>query len=313
MKRSSNQSPDQYSDDPSTQESPKGRSSYKIFSLLGIGAFLLIGSTFAANINLNSGQNVEFGQGILVATSCDSEITLTPFSTFINTSGSGAFYFSGFTLSNIDTPACNDRSFSLSAYENSSSSPIALFDTKTVAVINDSGTAFVVAPGQSGFSISDTSTVGAFTAVFTTPVALASSVFKLTLQSSNIVGQTVSGISYNRSFDATPHYQINGFGGYAVIHSDGHVCGVIVSASNDPFNNGGVMTNEYMGCPSGSVLVLQTKPQPSGNVYGWHGLDVTYSAGVFTIPGGTTIYRGIATDLSGRIWDTGSGLTLNLA
>jgi hypothetical protein len=34
---------------------------------------------------------------------------------------------------------------------------------------------------------------------------------------------------------------------------------------------------------------------------------------VFTISGGTTIYRGVATDLSGRIWDTGSGLTLNLA
>jgi hypothetical protein len=307
MKRSSSQSPDQYSDDPLTQESPKGRSSYKIFSLLGIGAFLLIGSTFAANINLNSGQNVEFGQGISVATSCDSEITLTPFSTFINTSGSGAFYFSGFTLSNIDTPACNGRSFSLSAYENSSSSPIALFDTKTVAVINDSGTAFVVAPGQSGFSISDTSTVGAFTAVFTTPVALANSVFKLTLQSSNIVGQTVSGISYNRSFDATPHYQINGFGGYAVLHPDGHVCGVIVASSS------GTMTDAFMGCPAGAQYVFQTKPQPSGNVYGWHGLDVTYSAGVFTIPGGTTIYRGIATDLSGRIWDTGSGLTLNLA
>jgi hypothetical protein len=307
MKRSSSQSPDQYSDDPLTQESPKGRSSYKIFSLLGIGAFLLIGSTFAANINLNSGQNVEFGQGISVATSCDSEITLTPFSTFINTSGSGAFYFSGFTLSNIDTPACNGRSFSLSAYENSSSSPIPLFDTKTVAVINDSGTAFVVAPGQSGFSISDTSTVGAFTAVFTTPVALANSVFKLTLQSSNIVGQTISSISYNSSFDASASYQTGGFGGYAVLHPDGHVCGVIVASSS------GTMTDAFMGCPAGAQYVFQTKPQPSGNVYGWHGLDVTYSAGVFTIPGGTTIYRGIATDLSGRIWDTGSGLTLNLA
>ena len=313
MKNSDESFLDQYSDDPMESERPKSGSVSKLLSFFGIAALLVVGSTFAANINLNSGQGVEFGQGISIATSCDSQITLTPISSFVNTLGNGAFYFSGFTVSNVDTTACNGRSFSLSAYGNSESLPIALFDTKTVAVVNDSGTAFVVASGQSGFSISDTSTVGAFTAVFATPVALASSVYKVTLESSYVVGQTVSGISYNSSFDPTPYYQTSGFGGYALIHSDGHVCGVVVSGSSDPFNNGGVHPNEYMGCPPGSAFVFQTKPSPSGNVAGWHGLDVTYSGGVFTIPGGTTIYRGVATDLSGRIWDTGSGLTLNLA
>jgi hypothetical protein len=307
MKKSGELFSDQYSDDPMDSERPKNGAFSKLFSFIGIAAVLVVGSTFAANINLNSGQNVEFGQGISIATSCDSQITLTPISSFVNASGNGAFYFSGFTVSNVDTSACNGRSFSLSAYGNSESLPIALFDTKTVAVVNDTGTAFVVASDQSGFSISDTSTVGAFTAVFATPVALASSVYKVTLQSSTIVGTTVQSISYNSSFDPTPYYQTGGFGGYAVLHPDGHVCGVIVASSS------GTMTDAYMGCPAGAQYVLQTKPQPSGNVYGWHGLDVTYSSGVFTISGGTTIYRGVATDLSGRIWDTGSGLTLNLA
>ena len=52
----------------------------------------------------------------------------------------------------------------------------------------------------------------------------------------------------------------NGLGGYAVIHPDGYVCGVIVATSSDPYGNGGVMATEYMGCPSGSRLVFQTKP-----------------------------------------------------
>ncbi len=75
----------------------------------------------------------------------------------------------------------------------------------------------------------------------------------------------------------------SGSGGYAVIAPDGHVCGVIVSGSRDPFNNGGVMPNSYMGCPAGSPLVFQTFPSADGNVAGWHGQDVYYFNGVFYI------------------------------
>jgi hypothetical protein len=51
-----------------------------------IGAIAIIGSTFAANINLNSGQPVEFGQGMTKTTAC-GDITLTPQATFDNSSG----------------------------------------------------------------------------------------------------------------------------------------------------------------------------------------------------------------------------------
>jgi hypothetical protein len=77
------------------------------------------------------------------------------------------------------------------------------------------------------------------------------------------------------------------------------------------------MTSEYMGCPVGSPIIFQTKPSPTGNVAGWHGSNVTYSSGVFTITNNgqvaMTISDGIATDSTGRIWDTGSGVTLRAA
>ncbi len=104
----------------------------------------------------------------------------------------------------------------------------------------------------------------------------------------------------------------SGLGGYAVIHPDGHVCGVIVGNSYFAGNDR-TMTSAYMGCPIGSKIIFQTKPSPSGNVAGWHGTDVTYSAGVFRLGNGTRIVNGIATDLDGRVWDTGSNATITPA
>lgn len=113
-----------------------------------------------------------------------------------------------------------------------------------------------------------------------------------------------------------PLSEPRGLGGYAVIHPDGHVCGVIVG--NAYFgNNDRTMTSEFMGCPVGSQIIFQTKPSPTGNVAGWHGSNVTYRSGVFTITNNgqvaMTISDGIATDSTGRIWDTGSGVTLRAA
>ena len=103
----------------------------------------------------------------------------------------------------------------------------------------------------------------------------------------------------------------NGLGGYAVIHPTGYVCGVIVGnayfGSNDK-----TMTSSYMGCPAGSRIIFQTKPSPTGNVAGWHGQDVIYSGGIFTLSNGTTVFNGIAVDKDGRVWDTGSGETISI-
>lgn len=114
----------------------------------------------------------------------------------------------------------------------------------------------------------------------------------------------------------TPSTPYNGTGGYAVVHPDGHVCGVIVANSSDPFGNGGTMPQEYMGCPAGSRIVFQTRPSSDGNVAGVHGQNVVYNNGVFTVLGSdsrtaTTIVNGVATDSNGRRYDAGSGQALD--
>ena len=110
----------------------------------------------------------------------------------------------------------------------------------------------------------------------------------------------------------------SGLGGYAVVHPNGKVCGVIVATSADPFGNGGTMPVEYMGCPAGSRIIFQTTASATGNVAGWHGENVTYNGNEFEIKSGTSdtatvqtkIQGGVATDSDGRVWDTGSGAVL---
>ena len=57
----------------------KNSSSKVVLGLAGIAAVALLGSTLAANISLNSGSAVEFGQGVALTSACDSDgITATP-------------------------------------------------------------------------------------------------------------------------------------------------------------------------------------------------------------------------------------------
>lgn len=73
--------------EPIDQGAKTGKRVFKATLGLGLVATLIaLGSTFAANINLNNNQAVEFGQGVVQATACDNQITVTPFSTFVNQS-----------------------------------------------------------------------------------------------------------------------------------------------------------------------------------------------------------------------------------
>jgi len=85
------------------------------------------------------------------------------------------------TVSNIPT-SCYGVDFTINAFNDSSSTPLALFNsTSTDAVVyNDNGT-FSPGVGSSGLTIA--SGTGTFTVTFNTPAALSSSVFKLTIKS----------------------------------------------------------------------------------------------------------------------------------
>lgn len=153
------------------------------FLLLLVGVTYLVQTTLAANISLNSGGPVEFGQGITATVACSgaTDLTITPYSTFTNASGSGSFYFSSVSVSNIPS-SCQGKDFTIKAFENTDSTPLAIFNTNSTSAIvyNNAGT-FQLGGGSTGISI--TSGSGTFTITFATPVSLASSVFKITIES----------------------------------------------------------------------------------------------------------------------------------
>jgi len=156
---------------------------------LAITGAALLQTTLAANINLSSGGPVEFGQGIQVTTACSGSnaLTITPNSSFVNASGAGAYYFSSVKVSNIPS-TCYGVDFQLSAYGETSTAPLALFNTTSsnAVVYNNAGT-FERGAGTAGMTV--TSGSGTFTATFTNPVATSGSVFRITLQSGAHTGQ----------------------------------------------------------------------------------------------------------------------------
>jgi len=103
----------------------KSSSSKVMLGLAGIAAVALLGSTLAANISLNGGTGVEFGQGVALTTACDSDITSTPTATFVNAAGGGGFNFSTVAFSNVSS-ACWGKTFTLKAYGDTSATPLVL-------------------------------------------------------------------------------------------------------------------------------------------------------------------------------------------
>ena len=107
----------------------KKKSSNKpLLAVVGIAAVAVLGSTLAANISLNSGANVEFGQGVAQTSSCDptTGITVNPSATYQNVAGAaGSFKFGTIAFTGIAV-ACADKLFTIRAYGNSSNTPITL-------------------------------------------------------------------------------------------------------------------------------------------------------------------------------------------
>ena len=222
MGYSQSDSHDFYHDDP-IEDSPLPRSRTKFFatSAVIIGSIFFFQSTFAGNISLNSGRGIEFGQSVSQAVACsgDTDLTLTPRSSFSNGSP-GAHYLKSVTVSNIPT-SCYGVDFTINAYNDSSGTPLALFETSTTsAVIYNNAGAFSRGIGSTGMTVA--SGTGTFTATFTVPVAQSSNVFKLTIQSGA----------------HTPYYYVGSVGpggGFVYYGNDaGFDCGATPSATGSP-------------------------------------------------------------------------------
>lgn len=187
-------SQDHYFDDP-VELTPQAKSqrfpSKAVVLTLALITGTLINSTLAADISLNGG-SVEFGQGIARTTACTNNdvITMTPAATFTNQTNAGAFYFNSITLSGIPS-TCDGTDFLLRAYDNTSATPLALYNTSNseIVVTDTSGN---YTSSNTGLSVRTNSSTS-FTITFTEPAAESNSVFKITLQSGP--GTTVSCIN----------------------------------------------------------------------------------------------------------------------
>lgn len=171
-------------------ESTSPTRSRRLISMLSIVVLLITGgfflqTTLASNITINSSGNVEFGQGLTLTAACSGAnvLTVTPNASFTNSSGSGAFYLSSVTVAGIPG-GCAGVDFNISVYDSTTSTALSMFNTssKVATIWNNAGT-FQAGTGGTGLSV--TSGSGSFTVTFSNPVALASNVAKLSLQSSN--------------------------------------------------------------------------------------------------------------------------------
>ena len=120
-------------------DGPSGRKPGKSLKvILGIGALaavVAVASTLAANININSGP-VEFGQGVSQTAACDDQITVTPYSTFINDSSTGSHMLTSIKVGGIDSSdeKCAGKTFVIKAY--GSDGLLDLFNWETYAYGN---------------------------------------------------------------------------------------------------------------------------------------------------------------------------------
>ncbi len=174
------------------KSAPKKSNLKSLAGLATVAAVAVLGSTLAANISLGTGNAIEFGQGVQVASACDSSITLSPKVTFQN-GANPVFMLSTVSFTGVDaasTTTCQGKTLSLNAYGDTSATPLQLATSGSTAVTTATiGITSTNPTSAAGTTISGVSGGGtnalAFDLGFSTPSSTAGAVFKLTLQSTN--------------------------------------------------------------------------------------------------------------------------------
>jgi hypothetical protein len=182
-------------DNAATPRRKKNNNLKSLAGLATVAAIAVLGSTLAANLSLNSGGAIEFGQGVSVTAACDGDgITVTPSVRFMNAAGAGTFYLSTIALSGVDlsaTTKCVGKTFTLNAYDDASATPLQIATSSVSSSVGITSATFANTSvgstfvGTSGISVSGTgnSSSGSVTLGFGTPSATSGAVYKITLQS----------------------------------------------------------------------------------------------------------------------------------
>ena len=160
------------------------------------GAFLfaVVGSTFAANITINTNNSLEYGQGLTQAAACDNAMNIVPTNRFVNESGStGKFYIETITVTDTSTSGsaglgkCIGSKLKISAYDSSTAS--ALFSCQIIPT--SYSTNLLASGGVTSVTNCSSGTYSGrtdgFSLVFSNPASTpgvqANNIFKLTIES----------------------------------------------------------------------------------------------------------------------------------
>jgi hypothetical protein len=179
-----------------SNRSPKKRG--RLVTIIG-GAFLFaaVGSTFAANITINSTDSLEYGQGLTQAVACESSISVTPVNRFINVADGGAFYLETITVTDTETVSnstglskCIGKSIKVSVFGNTGNAQTygsVTSCTVPVTAYSASGTGYTHGITSTGLSCSGlqvTPVNGGFALSTTaTPTLAAANVYKIAIES----------------------------------------------------------------------------------------------------------------------------------
>jgi hypothetical protein len=175
--------------DKSAQPARKKKSLGLILGVALIAGVTTLGSTLAASVTIGSSP-ITFGQGLTQAVACDSAITVTPATEFVNASGAGSFRLKTVTIGGLDNSAtnastgvgCGGKNLIIRAYGDSSSTPLTLWSgsTSITAAVNATIASTTV---NSGASV--TTSANTLVITITTPTVSAADIFKITVEQQN--------------------------------------------------------------------------------------------------------------------------------
>lgn len=148
-----------------------------------------LGSTLAASVTIGS-TPITFGQGLTQAVACDSSITVTPATEFVNAQGAGAFRLKTVTIGGLDVTAtnsttgvgCGGKNLIIRAYGDSSSTPLTLW-TSSTGITSAINATITSTTANAGVTVSTSS--GNIIYTIDTPTVSAADIFKITVEQQN--------------------------------------------------------------------------------------------------------------------------------
>ena len=192
--------------------SQTGRKS-KLFAGLALIVYGVIGVVLAQTITLNTNGRVEFGQGVVTLKACDSfiSISLSPSTaTFSGTKANGDSYVNASRVKNIkfsglDTKACAGKRIKIQLFDNINVTGMNLFSDAGSISVNQ---AILVVDPDKAVARADAITLlngmgqnigyydsyqfldfdpdtAVYTLIFSSPLALMSDVYRLTVETTN--------------------------------------------------------------------------------------------------------------------------------